>query len=76
MSIRDTQLFHVAPLIVKPRDACKMLSCSHKKLYQLLADGELESFTDGRSRKITVTSIKRHIDARLASARSALKRPT
>jgi hypothetical protein len=52
-----------------------MLSCSHKKLYQLLADGELESFKDGRSRKITVTSIKRRIASQVASARPTLKRP-
>jgi hypothetical protein len=31
-------------LVVNPSSACKMLSCSHKKLYQLLADGELDSF--------------------------------
>ncbi|HEX9324541.1 MAG TPA: helix-turn-helix domain-containing protein [Xanthobacteraceae bacterium] len=65
----------LGPLVVKPREACKMLSCSHKKLYQLLADGELESFKDGRSRKITVTSIKRRIASQVASARPTLKRP-
>jgi excisionase family DNA binding protein len=75
MSICSTGLGDLEPLIVKPREACKMLSCSHKKLYQLLADGELESFKDGRSRKITVASIKRRIARQLASARPNLKRP-
>jgi excisionase family DNA binding protein len=75
MSITSGELG--GPLIVKPSVACNMLSCSHKKLYQLLADGELESFRDGRSRKITVASIKALIARGLAaSAVSKLKRPS
>ena len=38
---------------------------SHKQLYGLLNNGELESFTVGRRRKITVASIKQFIAARL-----------
>jgi hypothetical protein len=53
-----------------------MLECGHKRLYQLLADGELESFKDGRSRKITVKSIEQFVARGLAgSAGSKLKRP-
>ena len=37
----------MAPLIVRPREARRLLSCSQKFLYQIL--GELESFKDGRS---------------------------
>jgi excisionase family DNA binding protein len=63
-------------LVVKPRVACEMLSCSHKRLYQLLADGELESYAEGRSRLITVASIEARIARGLASsAASPLKRP-
>jgi hypothetical protein len=64
-------------LIVKPRVACEMLSCSHKRLYQLLSDGQLESFTNGRSRLITVASIRLLIARGLAaSAAAPLKRPS
>jgi hypothetical protein len=63
-------------LVVSPRTACLMLSVSHKRLYCLLADGQLESFKDGRSRKITVASIKARIARGLAaSAASPLRRP-
>jgi hypothetical protein len=63
-------------LVVSPRIACQMLSCSHKRLYCLLADGQLESFKDGRSRKITVASINARTARGLAaSAASPLKRP-
>jgi hypothetical protein len=45
-----------------------MLSCGNMKGYELLAAGELDSFRDGRSRKITVESIHRYIQRRLTGA--------
>jgi excisionase family DNA binding protein len=56
------------PLVVKPRIAWKMLSCSNTRGYELLAAGELQSFRDGRSRKITVESIQQYIRRRLSPA--------
>jgi hypothetical protein len=58
------------PLVVKPKVAWQMLSCSNTRGYELLADGELDSFRDGRSRKVTVESIRRYIAQRLASSQS------
>jgi len=55
-------------LIVKPSTAWRMLSVSNTRGYQLLAKGELESFRDGRSRKITVASIHRYIARHLADS--------
>jgi excisionase family DNA binding protein len=67
----------VAPLVVKPRDACVMIGCGRKKLYQLLADKKLESFKDGYSRKITVESIKTYIAGMLEASRNEkLRRPS
>ena len=57
------------PLVVKPKVAWQMLACSNTHGYELLAAGELESFRDGRSRKITVESIHRLIARRLAAER-------
>jgi hypothetical protein len=54
-------------LLVKPKIAWKMLACSNTRGYELLAAGELDSFLDGRSRKITVDSIRQYIARRLAS---------
>jgi hypothetical protein len=56
-----------APLVVKPKVAWKMLACSNTRGYELLAAGELDSFRDGRSRKITVESIRRYIARHLSS---------
>ena len=61
---------HVEPLAVKPRVAWKLLGCGNTYGYELIAAGELESYTDGRSRKITVESIKRYIARRLAASNS------
>jgi hypothetical protein len=68
MSIPSTGLsdWEVGRLVVKPKAAWKMLSCSNTRGYELLAAGELESFLDGRSRKITVESIRRYIARRLS----------
>jgi hypothetical protein len=66
MSIGSTGLsnWEVAPLVVKPKTAWKMLACSNTRGYELLNAGELESLLDGRSRKITVDSIHRYIARR------------
>jgi hypothetical protein len=55
----------IPPLIVKPKDARRLLSCSQKRLYQLINAGELGSFLDGRSRKIVVSSIEGYIARKL-----------
>jgi excisionase family DNA binding protein len=70
MSIHSTGLSDCegAPLVVKPRKACMLLDCGLTHVYKLIADGDLESFLDGRSRKITVESIRKHIRRRAALA--------
>ena len=70
MSIHDTDLpdWEGVPLVVKPKIAWKMLACSNTRGYELITAGELNSFLDGRSRKITVESIHRYIDRKLAAA--------
>jgi excisionase family DNA binding protein len=57
-------------LAVKPRVAGDLLDCGLTKIYELLQKGELESFKDGRSRKITVDSIRARIARLVAEAKS------
>jgi excisionase family DNA binding protein len=57
-----------APKLVRPRAARAMLGCSAERLYRLLNAHELESFRDGRARRISVASIDRYIAQRLADA--------
>jgi hypothetical protein len=61
----------VEALVVRPAEAWRMLGCGPTYGYELLEAGELDSFTDGGARKITVESIKRYIAKRLAVSRTA-----
>lgn len=56
------------PLVVSPRDACRLLAVGNSYLYRLLNDGELDSYLDGRVRRITVASIERYVQRRLAES--------
>jgi excisionase family DNA binding protein len=55
----------IAPLAVRPADACRLLAIGNTRLYQLLEMGELESYFDGRARKILLSSIKDYIRRRM-----------
>jgi hypothetical protein len=67
MSIHNTGLSDwEGALVVKPKVAWRLLACSNTRGYELLAAGELQSFKDGRSRKITVESIRGYIKRQLA----------
>jgi len=67
VSIHSTGHSDDERLVVSPRRARHMLDCGNTRLYELLNAGELDSFLAGRSRKITVSSIKAYI-ARLIAA--------
>ena len=68
MPVSTTTPADLEPLVVKPKIAWKMLARSNTRGYELLAAGELDSFLDGRSRKITVASLRRYIAQRLVSS--------
>ena len=57
-------------LVVSPKVAQIMLDCGETKIYELIANREIESFRDGKSRKITVRSIHARIERKLAEAAS------
>ena len=54
-----------APLVASPNQAMRAIQVSRKKLYELINLGELESYTEGKSRRITVKSINEYIERRL-----------
>lgn len=56
---------HSESLVVSPRRAAQMLDCGRTRLYELIANRELTSFLDGRSRKITVASIHEYVQCRV-----------
>lgn len=76
MSGSNTEDAPPVPLLVKPREAWRLLNCSNTRGYELIAAKELESFLDGRSRKITMKSIHQYIERRLARSLETDKRPS
>jgi excisionase family DNA binding protein len=53
------------PIVVTPLAAGALLSIGQTKLYELIDAGELESYRAGRSRRITMASIKNYIKRQL-----------
>jgi excisionase family DNA binding protein len=66
---RNTEIDERA-LVVDVGTAGAMLGKCKDRVYDLLRSGELESYRDGRSRRITVASIKRYVDRQLALSRT------
>jgi hypothetical protein len=66
MSIQSTGLSDYERLVVSPRRVKHMLDCGNTRLYELIKGKELDSYLDGRARKITVESIRALIVRRLA----------
>ena len=56
-----------AQLVASPKQAMWAIQVSRKKLYELINTGELESYTEGKSRRIPVKSINDYIERRLAA---------
>lgn len=56
----------VAPLVVTPREACRLLSVCLSRLYVMLRSGELDSFYCGRARRIPLRAIEEYIARQLA----------
>ena len=56
-----------APLVASPNQAMLAIQVSRKKLYELINAGELDSYTEGKSRRIIVKSIGAYVERRLAA---------
>jgi excisionase family DNA binding protein len=56
------------PLAVTPSQACMLLSIGNTHLYELIRTGELDSYLEGRARRITMESIERRVARLLVEA--------
>ena len=63
----DAQLGPNGSLVASPNQTMTYLGIGRAKLYELINDGELESYTEGASRKITWQSIHARVRRRLAA---------
>jgi hypothetical protein len=60
----------IEPLAVSPRQACLLLGIGNTRLYQLIGNGELVTYHEGRARRVTMASIRARV-ARLAGTGTA-----
>ena len=58
-----------ATLALSPNKTAEALDCGLTRVYDLIAQDELESYLDGARRKITVDSIHKYIARRLEASR-------
>jgi len=55
----------IEPLVVRPNEAMRLLSCRRNFLYGMINTGELESYHVGRARMITVRGIHALIERKV-----------
>jgi hypothetical protein len=64
----------IEPIVVRPRIARAMLGgIGTEHLWQLINSGDLESYLDGRARRITVASIRAHIARQLGATKQEVR---
>jgi excisionase family DNA binding protein len=63
----------IEPLVVTPREACTLLGIGNTRLYKLIGDKEIDSYREGRARRIPLSSIKSYVARHVAQ--SAGRRP-
>jgi excisionase family DNA binding protein len=71
MSQQSTGFGDDEPLVVGPRGAARLMSCGLTRVYDLIEKGEIDSYLDGGSRKITISSIKARNERLLAAAQAS-----
>ena len=58
----------IEPLAVTPREACVLLNIGNTRLYRLISEKQIDSYREGRARRITMASIRSYIARCLAES--------
>jgi excisionase family DNA binding protein len=59
------------PMVVRVKDACRLLGCSAGTIYKLINAGEIESYLDGSARKFRVAAIREYIAKRIVATKKS-----
>lgn len=63
------------PIALKVKDAFDMIGVGITKGYQLINDGELESFKIGRSTRITMASVESYVEREVSRWKQSYQDP-
>ena len=55
---------NLKPLVTDVPGACQSLGCGHDQIYDLMHAGEIDSYLDGRARRIIVASLEAYVARR------------
>jgi excisionase family DNA binding protein len=58
----------IEPLVVTPREACVLLNIGNTRLYHLISTKQIDSYNEGRARRIPMASIKAYLARCLAES--------
>jgi excisionase family DNA binding protein len=64
-----TQSPEFQPLAVSPEGAAEILSVPLRRVYQLLAMGELRGYKDGKRRCIPTVELRSYVERKMAGSR-------
>jgi excisionase family DNA binding protein len=64
----------IEPRVTDVVGGCRRANMGKDRFYQLLHSGEIESYLDGRSRKILIASIDAYIDRQIAESKGSFQR--
>jgi len=65
---------NIEPRITDVDGGCRRANMGKDRFYQLLHSGEIESYLDGRSRKVLIASIDDYIDRQIAESKGSFQR--
>jgi hypothetical protein len=64
---KDVKLDEVLVLGVPFKQGCKIIGVGPTRGYELMNSGEIESYRDGKSRKLVFASLKAYVDRQIAA---------
>jgi excisionase family DNA binding protein len=64
----------IEPRITDVDGGCARAHVGKDKFYKLLNTGEIESYLDGRSRKVVLASVDAYIDRQIAESKGSFER--
>jgi hypothetical protein len=71
MSARNSaQPIAVEIISTSTKNARQVIGCGNTRLYELLNSGKIQSYTDGRSRKVIVASLREYVARQLEAETS------
>ena len=65
---------HIEPRITDVDGGCKRANICKDRFYELLHTGEIESYLDGRSRKVVLASVDAYIDRQISESKGSFQR--